>query len=172
MGMTHGKTGLDFGGNPDHDPYPRTFKGFFIYSCNSYRQEKIKDENRRLKFEFSECFLVTVCHWHNRSYYLLCYCLCSVEEFRFRFSNGSHQQILHLGSISWTECRALDDTVLNTFTLCRTFDVLRAFASFSTLVRSLHFCLDSRRWQQFAGLLPSLLGGQLQCRMLPCFLAR
>ena len=62
----------NFGGDADHDPDPRLmypdlypdpdrdiFKGFFTYYCDSYRQPRIKRENKnpRRRFELSECFL-------------------------------------------------------------------------------------------------------------------
>jgi len=55
---------LDFVGSLDNGldtrvpGYPETFKGFFIYYGDSYRQLRIRHKNPRWMFELSECFLV------------------------------------------------------------------------------------------------------------------
>jgi len=114
-------------------------------------------------------------HSRRCTHYLLCYCLCSMEEFGLRFSNRSHQQIIHLCCISATVCRAL-----HTLTLCRTFHAPSPSVSSNIgLCVCLLFSLISCTWwvpgSQLLQLLRSLLCyGLLGCpwwyRLLPWLL--
>jgi len=57
LGDTYLPHSVDFGGDQDndpdpgfldlvdHNPDPGLFKGFFIYSCDSYRQPRVNREN-------------------------------------------------------------------------------------------------------------------------------